>query len=44
MTNDTQIMPSEICWQTGNYNDDCCCELCDHYLECSASGYDEDND
>ena len=35
---------NEMCWQTGNYDDNCCCELCSHYTECSASGYDEDDD
>lgn len=35
---------SDLCWQTGNYTDDCCCEMCAHYEECSASGYDEDDD
>lgn len=34
--------PNEICWETGMYDDDCCCDICDHRHECSASGYDED--
>ena len=34
--------PSELCWQTGNFTDDCICEFCDHKHECS--GYDEGDD
>lgn len=32
--------PTELCWETGNYTDDC--EFCDHNFECS--GYDRDDD
>lgn len=32
--------PTDVCWETGNYTDDCICELCDHKDECS--GYEED--
>ena len=28
----------EHCWETGNYNSDCDCEMCSHKYECS--GYD----
>lgn len=31
---------NELCWETGNYSDDCICELCDHQHECS--GYEGD--
>lgn len=34
--------PNEICYQTGNYTDECCCELCDHKYDCS--GYDDDDE
>lgn len=34
--------PTELCWETGNYTDDCDCELCCHNFECS--GYDSDDD
>lgn len=30
--------PTERCWETGNYTDDCNCEFCSHKHECS--GYD----
>lgn len=33
--------PNELCWLTGNYTDECCCEICDHNYECS--GYDADD-
>ena len=33
---------TEQCWLTGNYTDDCCCEMCEHKWECS--GYEEDED
>lgn len=32
--------PTDVCWETGNYTDDCECEFCDHKDECS--GYEED--
>lgn len=34
--------PTELCWETGNYIDDCDCEFCVHNFECS--GYDSDDD
>lgn len=34
--------PSDICWNTGSYIDDCICEICDHRFECS--GYDDHED
>ncbi len=35
--------PTDKCWETGEYTDDCICDFCDHKYECS--GYDhEDND
>lgn len=37
-----RMEPTELCWETGNYTDDCDCELCDHNFECS--GYDRDDD
>lgn len=36
--------PNEYCWETGNYQDTCNCDLCFHKEECSGSGYDEDDD
>lgn len=35
------VFPTELCWQTGNYTDECCCEFCEHRDECSGS---EDKD
>lgn len=32
---------ADHCWETGEYTDDCICELCDHKDECS--GYDDDD-
>ena len=32
----------EHCWETGEYTDDCICELCNHKDECS--GYEDDDD
>mgnify|MGYP004458425557 FL=1 len=34
--------PTDHCWQTGNYTDDCECEFCEHKEECS--GYEKDDD
>ena len=34
--------PNEKCWETGEYTDDCVCELCPHNGECS--GYDNHDD
>lgn len=42
MQKDDLLMPTELCWQTGNFTDDCECELCDHKEECS--GYEDDDD
>lgn len=37
--------PTDLCWQTGHYSDDCDCELCDHKNECSGyDNNDEDDD
>ncbi len=33
--------PTDVCWETGNYTDDCICEFCDHKDECS--GYEGDD-
>lgn len=33
---------TERCWETGEYNDDCICEFCNHKDECS--GYEDDDD
>ena len=36
--------PNELCWQTGQYSDDCDCELCMHKSECSGYEGDEDDE
>ncbi len=33
---------NDTCWETGNYTDDCDCDLCEHRYECS--GYNEEDD
>ena len=35
------MSPTELCWQTGDYTDECYCEFCEHSDECSGS---EDKD
>ena len=36
---------TEKCWITGNYTDECICELCDHKHECSGyEDHDEDDE
>lgn len=36
------MTPNDLCWETGEYTDDCICDFCDHKYECS--GYEDDND
>ncbi len=33
------MYPTDLCWETGEYTDDCECEFCAHKNECS--GYEE---
>lgn len=33
---------NERCWNTGEYTDNCCCEMCPHRDECS--GYDKEKE
>ena len=33
---------TEHCWATGEYSDECDCEMCEHKFECS--GYEGDDD
>ena len=33
---------TENCWATGEYTDECDCEMCEHRFECS--GYEGDDD
>ena len=40
--NTESVYPTELCWQTGNFTDDCECGFCGHKEECS--GYEEDDD
>ncbi len=39
---ESEKYPTDICWETGIYSDDCECEFCSHKEECS--GYDNDNE
>lgn len=34
----------EQCYETGVYNDNCDCELCEHKYECSGSNIDEEDE
>lgn len=36
--------PTERCWETGNYTDDCICDFCSHKEECSGSDLHDDDD
>ena len=36
------MLPTEICWETGNYSDNCNCDFCEHKSECS--GYEDYDD
>lgn len=36
------IVPTDLCWRTGNFTDDCECEFCEHKEECS--GYEDEDD
>lgn len=38
------MYPTELCWLTGNYTDDCVCEFCGHKGECSGYEDHDDND
>lgn len=40
-TYETPENPNEHCWETGEFGDDCDCELCDHRFGCS--GYERDD-
>lgn len=35
------INPNERCWETGNYDGECDCELCMHKHECSGYEVEE---
>ena len=34
--------PTDLCWETGVYTDNCICDFCEHKEECS--GYEGNND
>ena len=36
------MYPTDLCWETGEFTDDCCCDFCEHREECS--GYDKNDD
>ena len=38
----SDIEQTEYCWETGEYTDECDCEMCEHKFECS--GYESDDD
>lgn len=33
------MYPTDMCWETGNYTNDCNCDFCQHKFECS--GYED---
>ena len=33
---------NELCWESGEFNDNCDCECCEHKSECS--GYEDHDD
>ncbi len=35
---------NELCWETGNFSDECICELCPHHDECSGYNDPDDDD
>ena len=35
------MYPTERCWETGVFTDECVCEFCSHKYECS--GYSDEN-
>ena len=36
--------PTERCWETGEYSDDCECRFCQHQYECSGADLDDEED
>lgn len=44
MSNIKSKYPTDHCWQTGNYTDDCECEFCEHKEECSGYERDDEDD
>lgn len=38
------IYPTEQCWLTGNYTDDCECEFCAHKSECGGYNNNDEDD
>lgn len=38
------MYPTDKCWETGEYTDDCNWEFCDHKEECSGADLDDDNE
>lgn len=49
MSDKSQLMgsgqyPTDRCWETGVYTDDCECEFCSHKHYCSGYDHDEDDD
>ena len=42
MKEDKDLFPTEKCWRTGIYTDECNCDFCEHQFECSAGNIDDD--
>ncbi len=37
------MSPTEICWETGYYTEECFCAYCEHRNECDALNYNDNN-
>ena len=44
MKDDKNLYPTEKCWMTGNFTDDCNCDFCEHKIECSGFNNEEEED
>ena len=38
------MYPTDKCWETGEYTDDCNCEFCDHKEESSGADLNGDDE
>ena len=36
--------PTDLCYETGEYTDDCECMFCEHKYECSGYNDDDEDD
>lgn len=38
------MYPTDLCWETGEYTDDCFCDFCTQHEECSGYNGEGDDD